>query len=431
MKAVFYILSLLSASGAALIYSPASPLNPVKGFIPYQTTPGRTTFPHTVSVMHIPLNQIMYGPGPTNFVWTNLDNWISQATNEHCQFSFRIYLDFPQAASGIPRYLIDGGLVTHAYTDFGNTTSVSPNWEDVNLRKAMTNCIAAIGARYDGDPRISWVELGFLGLWAQWWDLSTPFASLTVQEEVMNAHIAAFSKTQLLLSPNAATNSGALKFGWYDDAILTDTLSRFSNGFLLALTNNTLQQAWQTHMIGGEIDPALWYCQWSNPACGLFGFQNCLTNGHFSWSFNSGAFSTAHPLTTGQRAAAMAQARLLGYELFVNSFSGNSSSVTVTVTNIGVAPFYYPWLVQFKDGATTWNAAWNLTNALPNRTVTNTTALPGYTGAALQMRMVNPMAGGVPFCFANSTQDTNTGWVTLGSTISPTTPTQLVISRKN
>jgi hypothetical protein len=105
--------------------------------------------------------------GPMNFVWTPVETQISAATNEGCHFGFRVYLDTPGAPIGIPQYLLDGGLPTYSYTNYGNTTSVSPYWENSSLRAAMTNFITALGQRYEGDSRIGFIELDLLGFWGE------------------------------------------------------------------------------------------------------------------------------------------------------------------------------------------------------------------------------------------------------------------------
>ena len=118
------------------------------------------------------------------------------------QTVFRVYLDYPGKTTGIPQYLLDAGLATHSYTDYGNNgKSVSPDYENPLLRQALTNFIAALGARYDGDPRIGFITVGLLGFWGEWhtYPHTEWFASVAVQDQVLTAFTNAFRQTRLLV----------------------------------------------------------------------------------------------------------------------------------------------------------------------------------------------------------------------------------------
>jgi hypothetical protein len=148
------------ATTNSLLYRAAPPDNPLKGFFPYAGT--FTSFPHSMEWGYLSLRSLM--PGPTNFDWTALDRLLSDIAQRGHQTVFRVYLDYPAKPTGIPQYLLDAGLVTHAYTDYGNNDlSVSPDYENTLLRQALTNFIAALGARYDGDPRVGFIPSACLG----------------------------------------------------------------------------------------------------------------------------------------------------------------------------------------------------------------------------------------------------------------------------
>ena len=66
----------------------------------------------------------------------------------------------------------------------------------------------------------------------------------------------------------------------------------------------------------------------------------------------------------------------MGYKLYVpqanfNNSVGTSFNVGVTIENLGVAPFYYPWTVVLAllDGSgnvvQTWNTSWDLRTVQP------------------------------------------------------------------
>jgi hypothetical protein len=411
---------------ANLSYSPAPPDNPLKGFLPYQNDPNRNNFPHSMSFMYFALRDLM--TGPTNFAWTPIEAQIKAATNEGCHFVFRVYLDFPTLSTGIPQYLLDGGLTTYSYTNYGNKTSVSPNWEDPNLRAAMTNFIAALGKVYDGDPRIGAIPLGLLGFWGEWHDEGVPFASATVQSEVMDAFQATFGKTKLLLRLPTSENGGR-PIGYHDDSFCMDTLSPYVNGFVLQMTNagSAAMAKWQTQMIGGEVYPNLWYCLFNDSSCAPAGedFNACVDATHASWLMNRGVFTSS--LTNAPRDRALAAARRLGYEFHVISLSTwtNKTSLIagVRIWNTGVAPFYQNWPIELAAVSSgqivrKWSTPWVISNIMPHNAPMDlqmSLSNPPPGNFTLLMRVSNPLASGKPLRFANASQDaTLPGWLTLG-----------------
>lgn len=44
----------------------------------------------------------------------------------------------------------------------------TPDYEDKNLRRSIKSLVAALGKKYDGDPRIGFITAGLLGTWGEW-----------------------------------------------------------------------------------------------------------------------------------------------------------------------------------------------------------------------------------------------------------------------
>jgi hypothetical protein len=191
---------------------------------------------------------------------------------------------------------------------------------------------------------------------------------------------------------------------------------------------------WRTQPIAGEVRPEVQSCMWDTNQTSCVpsgqGFNLCVDLTHASWMLNHGAFSPG--FTGNQKTRALAGSARLGYELYVSNavlvdanVSG-SFRVDVRVRNAGVAPFYYDWPVQLGALSTsntlvkTWTTTWKLSSLLP--AATNTLWTWNQTRHGLEagnytllLRVQNPLANGVPFRFANDTQDAELpGWLTLG-----------------
>jgi hypothetical protein len=432
------------ARAGALSWAPAPPDNPLKGFVPYPASSAANRFPHSLEWDYTKLSEVM--TGPTNFDWTPFERKLNAAGSRGCQFIARFYLEWPGRKTGVPQFLIDAGLKLRAWTNtntqpFPPAVDHTPDYEDPRLRTALTNFIHALGARYDGDPRLGFVGLGLLGTWGEWHNSPNDawFASKTVQREVMDAYEAAFKKTRLVARypagpnhPRYADNSRR-SFGYHDDSFAWATIDtgRPQDGwfFEALLRRAAAPDKWRTQPIGGEVRPEVWDCLFDEPTCAPKGqeFDRCVRVTHASWLCNEGVFRSK--LQGSARQRALLAARSLGYELQVSSAAISTTSpwhVSLAVTNSGVAPFYYDWPVELgvldSEGrlAATWRMDWRLTQVMPVEPSTRWQITLDLSHLAsgryrLLLRVPNPMPGGYPLRFANQTQDAHVqGWLTVG-----------------
>ncbi|WP_049560910.1 DUF4832 domain-containing protein [Nonomuraea sp. SBT364] len=411
--------------------------NPLAGFIPYAGA--YTTFPHSMEWFYLPLNAVM--TGPHRFDWRALEEQLNAIAARGHQAAFRFYLDYPGKPSGVPQFLLDQGLLTRPYDDFGNDgRSVSPDYDDPHLAAALDRFIAALGHRYDGDPRVGFVQLGLLGFWGEWhtWphngDPGTEnwFASQAGQLRVLNAYDAAFDETRLMVRYPSADNK-AHTMGYHDDSFAYSTLPGPGWHFMDLMAQAGATGKWKTDTVAGELRPELQGCLFNTPMdCpgdGDKDFAASVTQTHASWLLNHYAFSPGY--TGAAYENALAGAKSLGYRLRVTAMrTGHRRhhlDLALRVRNDGVAPFAYDWPLQVaavgRDGriARTWTTSWKLTGIMPGAPVELAAPLRtaglregGYT---LVLRAANPLRNGMPLRFANAGQDgTVTGWLTLGRT---------------
>ncbi len=427
-------------------YAPAPADNPLKGFVPYAGQGGK--FPHSLEFGYLSLASMM--TGPTNFNWSPMERLLDGIAARGCQSVFRIYLEFPRKPSGVPEYLVAAGVKMHAWTNT-NTQPLppaldhTPDYEDPRLRAALTNFIAALGKRYDGDPRLGFITAGLLGSWGEWhcYPHSEWFASQTVQAEVMDAYEAAFHKTPVLLRypagdhDHAHASNARRNMGYHDDSFAWGTLEtgrKNDDWFYLAALRQAgpaAMERWKTAPIGGEIRPELWPCLWKTERCTKGqDFARCVRETHASWLMDS---STSRPLAPEERERALAAARSLGYELQIvqatAALTGRRLEVSVTITNRGVAPFYARWPVRLMavgsdGGELVAEFPFALNTLLPAATATRSATLDlakvSSDEVTLLLGIPNPLKVGRPLRFANAEQNPGRpGWLTLGKLLVP------------
>jgi hypothetical protein len=427
-------------------YAPAPADNPLKGFVPYAGQ-GRE-FPHSLEFGYLPLAALM--TGPTNFDWQPLERLLDGIASRGCQSVFRIYLEYPRKPSGVPKFLLGAGVKLRAWTNtntqpFPPALDHTPDYEDPRLRAALTNFVAALGARYDGDPRVGFITAGLLGTWGEWhcYPHTEWFASKQVQAEVMDAYEAAFRKTPVLLrypagdSDFAHAPNARRRFGYHDDSFAWATLEtgrKQDAWFYLAALRQagpTALERWRTAPIGGEVRPELWPCLWKTEGCQQGqDFARCVRETHATWLMDS---STSKPMPPDERERALAAARSLGYELQVTKASsvltGGRLEVSVTITNRGVAPFYAGWpvlvmAVSAAGGERVAELPFQLSTLMPGTAATGSGSLDLAKVPAgkvtLLLGIPNPLKGGRPLRFANAAQDRDRpGWLTLGTNAIP------------
>lgn len=415
--------------------------------------------------------------GPDSFTFdTGLEPQLESISGRGHQAVFRVYLDYPGRPTGIPQFLLDGGLKVRPYTFFGNNpgASVSPDYDDPKLVSALENFIKAFGKRYDGDPRIAFITVGLIGFWGEWhtWPMDgyTQETSLLkaradpteenwmpsdeTQMRLLKDFDASFNATRLLLrypmvkpgSQDAEPGrripylSTALNMGYHDDSFAYETLYGKDWYFMGKMEWRGALDKWMTEPVGGELRPEIQLGIWlDSPRPDTEDFSSVVDGTHASWLIAHAIF-TSGTMQPGSKIydRALAGARRLGYEFYVSGVdlpdlkASDPFRVELHIQNTGVAPFYYNWQVQLgvldssKHLVSTWDTPWRIDQLLPFSGDRSKFYVDwGYSKAdhnlrpgnySLLMRVVNPLPNGKMLKFANVTQDQDlNGWITLGS----------------
>jgi hypothetical protein len=453
-----------AAPPVRLAPAPSPVDNPLKGLVPYANPkPGR--FPHSLEFTYLPLAGLM--TGPAEFNWEPLDRFLAGVAGRGNQAVFRVWLEFPTQATGVPRFLIDQGVKITEWTDANEhppSHDHTPDYSDERLVKTLETFIAALGRRYDRDPRIGFITAGLLGKWGEWHDAPRRelFASMATQVRVMRAYQNAFKETPILLRYPTGNNdrsnaaNASLPFGYHDDSFAWGTLP-LANPYPAATEDPSRRRRkrppkrrdgwhflvrmqgagpealdkWKTHPIGGEIRPELWGQIFDEKPADAHAqdFAECVRQSHVTWLMDSGMFREQTPGLRYDRAVALV--RRMGYDFYVESAdisrpTAGKLSITLEVINQGVAPFYRDWALELgvlSPGGKiirAWPTDWKLTGLLPGalpRRWQATVALGklGGDGSIVAVRVVNPMPNGKALRFANADQDRHAaGWLSVG-----------------
>ena len=426
------------ATRRELVYAPAPVDNPLKGLVPYVNPPDGL-FPHSLEFNYLSLGMLV--TGEKTYDWTPLEKLLTEISSHGNHAVVRVYLEFPGHKDSIPKYLLDGGLKVERYATKESPVNETPDYNDAKLRICLKDFIAALGKKYDGDPRIGFITAGLLGYWGEWHTYLRPelWASKEIQTEVLDAYEAAFKRTQVLLrypagekaydqAPNATR-----PFGYHDDSFAWGTLDTGKgNWFYMTMMKHSGSSAldkWKTHPIGGEIRPEAWGIVFDEKPelKEIQDFATCVKETHVTWLMDTGMFRK-QSVTGERKKRAEEQVRKMGYEFYAPgvkfSVQNKTVSVALEVENRGVAPFYYEWPVEFAlldekgSVAKTFSSHESITGLLPGdparvwqeKLDAGDVAAGKYT---IGVRVVNPLPNGKALRFAN--QEQGEVWLKLGS----------------
>jgi hypothetical protein len=433
----------------ALNPAPSPVDNPLKGLVPYSGD-RHEAFPHSMEFSYLPISAVV--KGKNQYDWKALEDLLNDVSSRGHQTVIRFFLEYPKEPSGIPQYLIAGGLkVTKWNSDSavsdpaqGLGDNITPDYNDPNLRLCLTSFIATLGRKYDGDPRLAYITMGILGAWGEWhtWPRNELFAPVPVQNEVMSAFQKAFVRTPVLMRyPRGKGDQGNAEnaskpFGYHDDSFGLATLDTDKPDdswyFMPAMKAAGTTEKWQRHPIGGEIRPEAWgKCFDAKPdRPEIQDFEKCVRTTHATWLMDSGMFSEDIPRTPERTKRASEMVRLMGYDFYVPKARIQAGAgflvVTTSIRNQGVAPFYALWPLKMalldtnKKVIREAKADLGLEGILPGDPVDRffSASLSGlgrgkYTVAISSQ---NPLPNGNWVGFANESYEKDAkGWLTIGS----------------
>ena len=173
--------------------------NPLKGLLSsMQSHFEDASFPSSLEFHAFKLDDILVGE--SEYDWGELDASLEAAQGRHRHVVWRVISHSTEIH--LPSFLqgaVDNGQI---------------NYGDSNLLGAFREFIYAMGARYDGQKTVGFVQLGLLGRSGQWQDDISVFT----KDSVVSWYADAFPKTQLQVPVpvQSAYNAGmGMHYDWF------------------------------------------------------------------------------------------------------------------------------------------------------------------------------------------------------------------------
>jgi hypothetical protein len=323
--------------------------NPFKGFAPwigdenpiYETKLQQATFAWSD-----------LEPRKGVYNWARLEkDWGNVAVTGK-RVGFRIAAAIPGSGEiHTPQWLIDQGVKMRPYSIDGHE-GLAPDWDDPKFLAAHHDFIMALGARYDNDPRVAWIDIGSYGFWGEWhvWLNDSLAATQATKHAILEDYFTAFpTKAKVIAFDDDFATKYVTDHG---GGIRNDCLgTKESNDWYLESLNwvdPTLNdRVWKTAIITGE------FCG-SDQGAIEGTTERFDLNFEFikktHWSFIGSAGGAIEPQSEEHRKNLDKLHKTLGYRFVLREVAfektlnkGDTLNLTIKVENKGVAPFYFQW----------------------------------------------------------------------------------------
>ncbi|MFK7891180.1 MAG: hypothetical protein AB8B63_10235 [Granulosicoccus sp.] len=297
-----------------------------------------------------------------NYDWSSLETTLEAVRGRGKQMVLRFAYVFPGQATKVPNYI-------KSLPDYNETSGITegrltffPDWSNAALQEAHIDLYTAFAARYDNDPRIAFLQVGF-GLWSEYHiyqpgvQLGVNFPSKAYQTQFLYHMDNVFDTLQWSVSIDAGVQSVStfqsgsslmnLDFGVFDDSFMHENHGDYNQ----AMWNHfDYPQRHKKSVHGGEFSYYTSFDQQNvlNPE-GIHGRTFADQSAKFHISYMIGNDQPDY-----QSNARIKQAGLsTGYRFRITAFEASSNEARVTVKNTGVAPIYYDAFVTVNDVAAT------------------------------------------------------------------------------
>lgn len=281
--------------------------------------------------------------------WTIVDELLDEMSARNHQAVLRFRYSYPGRSTTVPQYIKD-------LPDYNETEGVSegnetdfPDWSHPELKDFTLKFYTAYAERYDNDPRLAFVQVGF-GLWAEYhiysgpFELGVTFPDKEFQKEFFDHLDSVFEKTYWSISIDAADDTYSpfeedpeykdLVFGVFDDSFMHSSHS----GWNTTNWNFFDRERYRIAPAGGEFSYYSNFDQANvlNEDVGAYGVPYEIFAQNFHISYINGNDQPGYQTLERIKNASLAS----GYKFKLLSVQTKPDSTIIEVSNVGVAPIY-------------------------------------------------------------------------------------------
>jgi len=329
------------------IQSKIQSVQPMTGIVLWSTNEAVGSVPIQLEYSYLTYSKIVAKPG--EYDWSSLDQLLEKVAARGHQVIVRFHDTYIGEKTGVPKYITElaGYETTKAKSEKKDTEF--PDWSHPELRRFVLEFFERFSQRYDRDPRIAFVQVGF-GLWAEYhiydgpMKLGKTFPSKEFQIEFVQHLSKVLVQTPWMISVDAADDSRSpfagnesllkIPFGLFDDSFNHKAHSKENEPNWIELGMNR----WQRAPTGGEFSFFQKLDQTKALADnGPHGISFEKQAAKFHVSFMIGDDQPRFQSSDRIRVASLAT----GYRFRITAFESGAKRSRIAVENGGIAPIYY------------------------------------------------------------------------------------------
>jgi hypothetical protein len=285
-----------------------------------------------------------------SYNWDYVESKLDDIASRNHQAIFRFRYIYPGKETTIPQYILDRDDYTELIAKSEGKDTYFADWTCEELRRFTIEFYTKFAERYDNDPRLAFVQVGF-GLWAEYHiydgpnEIGKQFPSKEFQEEFFFHLDTSFKETPWNISIDAADDYYTpfeakpelknIKFGLFDDSFMHSSHS----GYNTTCWNFFGRERYKTSPAGGEFS---YYSDYDQEHVldypdGPYGKPYEYYANDFHITYMIGNDQPDYQTTARIKEASMAS----GYKFKIVSLKTTSDSSVFEILNYGVAPIYY------------------------------------------------------------------------------------------
>lgn len=313
-------------------------------------------------------------PAKGVYDWTELEKLLNGLAEHNMGYALRVLPYSPSFVKGddtpeeeydwTPSFVYESGAkkVT-ATVQWNGYRATVPVWDDSVYLYYAKEFAKALAEKYDGDPRIEYIDIRTFGEWGEWHAShldGSEMPSDSIEMDLLDYYASVFKKTQLVL-PSSGTGdvyTHALKLGITkrDDGFIgipgrPDSLVRAYEANLPTIAENIA--GYTTMLNYTDVIPG-GYLKWTPQR-----WVDAITTAHLTYYVLDQDSDCGYNFYKDNKALADSMSKVIGYNftvakaelVTVASSAETTSSLNITVKNTGVAPCFFDvyMVAEFAD----------------------------------------------------------------------------------
>ena len=303
-------------------------------------------------------------PAKGVYDWTELDKLLEALAEHDMGYALRVLPYSPSFIRGndtpeeeydwTPPFVYEeGAKKITATVQWNGYRATVPVWDDSVYLHYAKEFAKALAQKYDGDPRIEYIDVRSFGEWGEWHAShldGSEMPSDSVEKDMLDYYASVFKKTLLVLPSSGMgdvyTHALSLGITKRDDGFISipgrpDSLVRAYEANLPTIAEN--QAGYATLLNNNDIIPG-GYLKWTPER-----WVDAITTAHLTYYVLDQDSDEGYKFYKENKALADSMTKVIGYNFTVEraeletvaSNKDTMSTLTITVKNTGVAPCFF------------------------------------------------------------------------------------------